>query len=48
MASSEGFRRLRSDISPKNYKLEIFPNFESLKFKGRAVIDLKVIILIFN
>jgi hypothetical protein len=48
MTSSEGFRRLRSDILPQNYKLEIFPSFETLKFKGKAVIDLKVIFSIFK
>ena len=42
MSSNEGFRRLRSDILPLNYKLEIFPDFESFKFKGKTIIDLKV------
>lgn len=44
-SSSEEFRRIRSDILPQNYKLDIFPDFESFKFRGTVVIDLKVFLL---
>ncbi len=45
METKTNFKRLRKDIFPINYDLEIFTEFDTFKFQGKVNIQIKVIIL---